>query len=473
MGKTAAERQKEYRQRKKSDPDYLEKERSRHKKYRAAGKVSTKPAKEKTKERVRKFRERKKLGNSPYSSNSSAQKAFSRVRNKLTTVLPRSPRRRQFIQDKLALVLNSESIQMTDVSSVPQRNKGLTEEIRKAVIAYYIRDDVSRMAPGRKDFVVLRDKVMKSHIQKRHLYTTLKETYGGFLEEHPTMKIGFSSFAALRPKHVLLQCNTPQNVCICQIHSNFINIIYALSQVTKLQAYGENFLKPFLCSITTIDCYFSNCVTCPNFDTHVKDGHNLEDFVTVYLWSKQKKSSGFFHVEKCPETMTISALIGKFEEARSVFMKHQYIKKNQSEAYQLAKEHIDDGLVVCQIDYSENYTCAAQDEVQSAHWSQSQITLFTACLWTTDSESPKSIVVVSDNRHHGKETAIAYLYIVLRQIIKPDNTEFRKVHIFSDGPSSQFKNKFMANMLNHLREKLEIQSIQWSFFAASHGKELI
>ena len=34
-----------------------------------------------------------------------------------------------------------------------------------------------------------------------------------------------------------------------------------------------------------------------------------------------------------------------------------------------------------QMDYAENYTSRAQDEVQSAHWNLAQVTLYTSVSW--------------------------------------------------------------------------------------------
>ena len=47
--------------------------------------------------------------------------------------------------------------------------------------------------------------------------------------------------------------------------------------------------------------------------------------------------------------------------------------------------------------------------------------------------------------------------------------EVKKLYIWSDGPSSQFKNKFVANTLLWLSEKHSV-NIEWHFFATSHSK---
>jgi len=67
------------------------------------------------------------------------------------------------------------------------------------------------------------------------------------------------------------------------------------------------------------------------------------------------------------------------------FLEHCYIKRQQANSYKnvhalvLSNEYPRD-LCVIQADFSENYTCAFQDEIQSAHWQQSQVSLFTAAV---------------------------------------------------------------------------------------------
>lgn len=119
-----------------------------------------------------------------------------------------------------------------------------------------------------------------------------------------------------------------------------------------------------------------------------------------------------------------------------------------------------------QIDFSENFVCEGQDEVQSAHWNQKQLTLFTTAFYHNDQFQSK--VFVSDNLSHTKETIIPYMYILLSQL--PETVKILK--IWSDGPSSQFKNKFIAAVIPVFESEFGIK-IYWNYFATSHGKGCI
>jgi hypothetical protein len=50
------------------------------------------------------------------------------------------------------------------------------------------------------------------------------------------------------------------------------------------------------------------------------------------------------------------------------------------------------------------------------------------------------------------------------------NEDCRQLHIFSDGPASQTKNRFVLAILPQLRSHFHLQLLTWSFFATSHGK---
>ena len=104
-----------------------------------------------------------------------------------------------------------------------------------------------------------------------------------------------------------------------------------------------------------------------------------------------------------------------------------------------------------------------QDEIQSAHWQQSQVSLFTAAIWFE--EKIHATILASDNLIHGKETIGPYIDYLLSTFPKSIKT----VSLWSDGPPSQFKNKFIVSLIPVLEKKYDI-SIRWNYFATSHGK---
>lgn len=151
------------------------------------------------------------------------------------------------------------------------------------------------------------------------------------------------------------------------------------------------------------------------------------------------------------------------------FMEHCFIKRKQAESYNRqrvaagAEHSVTDNEALLQVDFSENYTCMFQDEVQSNHWQKAQVSIFTAALWYESTLHP--IVLTSDNLTHSKDTVVAYIDRLLEEI--PETV--KKVLIWSDGPACQFKNRFIVAALKPLQEKHGIE-ITWNFFATSHGR---
>lgn len=81
---------------------------------------------------------------------------------------------------------------------------------------------MSSPMPGKKDFISLRnDDGTKVQTQKRLVLCNLKELYKIFNSRYSDIKIGFSSFASLRPKYCILAGGSgTHTVCVCSIHQN-------------------------------------------------------------------------------------------------------------------------------------------------------------------------------------------------------------------------------------------------------------
>ena len=74
------------------------------------------------------------------------------------------------------------------------------------------------------------------------------------------------------------------------------------------------------------------------------------------------------------------------KEQLPFFLKHVYIKREQAKYFESKIENLQEDEAVVQVDFSENYTCKHQDEIQTAHWSQEQVTIFPVAIWTISDE---------------------------------------------------------------------------------------
>ncbi|CAF1025968.1 unnamed protein product [Didymodactylos carnosus] len=67
------------------------------------------------------------------------------------------------------------------------------DKVKDAAVTFYTRDDISWQAPGKRDYVVVRDDGQKTKHQKRHLMFNLREAYELFLSENPSTTISRSA----------------------------------------------------------------------------------------------------------------------------------------------------------------------------------------------------------------------------------------------------------------------------------------
>lgn len=184
------------------------------------------------------------------------------------------------------------------------------------------------------------------------------------------------------------------------------------------------------------------------------------------VWKKNSDSNRF---EKREQVGKLSELASHIA-ALFHFLKHSYIKRAQSSTFidydrpRASNCDFDEGVL--QIDFAENFICESQDEIQNAHWNQKQLSLFTTAFYYNDTFQSK--VLVSDNLVHTKDTIVPFLCKVLHKLPKP----LKVLKIWSDGPSSQFKNKYIAAIIPHLEKRFNIKII-WNYFATSHGKGCI
>ena len=187
----------------------------------------------------------------------------------------------------------------------------------------------------------------------------------------------------------------------------------------------------------------------------------LEQITTSKKEKTKKKSKT---MKKICKLGTVDKAIQSLEDQMPYFLQHVYVKSQQSAFFDAKEANLTQSKALVQVEFAENYTCKHQDDVQSAHWHKQQIILFTNGSKTTC----KSHVIVTDELSHEKKSVAVMMSHIIDQIVK--NKAIKEVQLFSDGPTSQFKNKYIAHFLHQLRAFV---SIEWHYFATSHGKGVV
>ena len=97
------------------------------------------------------------------------------------------------------------------------------------------------------------------------------------------------------------------------------------------------------------------------------------------------------------------------------FKDHIERVKNQYNQVKRLKEILPNNNVLVQMDFEEDYKCQSQDEIQSAYWNTTQVTIHPAVVYYKDDDNlkHKSFVFVSDEPGHNAST----VYAILKKLI--------------------------------------------------------
>ena len=173
MHLTHAERQKQYREKKKKYGENAVKEKeSRKRKEKRLQNIELNREKDRiSKQRSWLNKAGKTVTTSPaYKAVSTLSKAV----KKAQSALPKSPRKSATVVKKLSMEAGCLEV------AYPQKQEGptsLPEHLKADVTDFYMRDDISTQAPSKRDSIAVRENNVKKTMQKRHLSMNISEVY--------------------------------------------------------------------------------------------------------------------------------------------------------------------------------------------------------------------------------------------------------------------------------------------------------
>lgn len=135
------------------------------------------------------------------------------------------------------------------------------------------------------------------------------------------------------------------------------------------------------------------------------------------------------------------------------------------------RENLPAGEILLWMDFAENYTCASMEEVQSAYWNASMVSLHTMVAYFSEDRAPRNLqsyVAVSDVISHNATAVYAILKKII-PIIKEDYPVTKKIHYLTDSPTSQYRNKTIFQVLVDHETDFGMQA-QWNYLESGHGK---
>jgi len=479
--KSVKERVRDFRERKKNDKEYQMKESKRIEGIRKRRVNSEMTTTEKTAyreaaaERKRKSRalQQSRRGESVAASNdtiatpSSSASPYVRPQSlgkavrKAARSLPYSPRKQKLVVAGLAqyVGLKIKDVTERNLDGENQRgNRGLPDDTVSLIKEFFYRPDIVYTAPGMRDEMAVWENGIKSKLRKHFLTMFIREAFALFKEFNPDVSVSFSKFCSLRPPNVLLLKNSPVDQCKCRLHENF-----RLKMKSLGVEYDQSWWQKVLCTSGDLlsQCWKSECETCKAGKLVKKPDEQSQTKIVTYLeWKKDLNA----RLTKIAESGSMSSLYQLVMDELPTFQEHVRIKRIQSESF----EHDKMNCRVLQVDFAMAYSCEYQNEIQSALWARDSVTLFTGAVFFEG--TCKTYLICSDTRDKGKSTVYAFMMYLYQNM--PQQTGNIQEVIFTDGPSSEFKNRFCMKLLRDISLKLK-KDVTWKYFATSHGKGVV
>ena len=359
----------------------------------------------------------------------------------------------------------------------PKHGCTLSTDTIRLVQCFYELDEVSRIMPGKKDFVSIREGDHRVHVQKRLILGNLKEVYQQFKEKYPMVKVGFSKFAELRPRNcVLAGTSGTHAVCVCKIHQN-VKLMMVGGKIPELSANDDvplqdynHCLAKIICNPPHPDCYFQLCSSCPGtsgLQEHLYELMDISmiDSVQYKQWISTDRSTLVTLSKPAEEFVEL------FCDQLKTLLTHSFIAKQQSMFQTEVRSNLKHGEFQVIVDFSENYSFVLQDEAQAFHWNNAQATIHPFVIYYCESDEihQLSYVIISDCLHHDTVAVYVFQRCLVEFLTSKSNSLPQKIYYFSDGSAAQYKNR--KNFINLCYHKADFKiDAEWHFFATSHGK---
>ena len=107
---------------------------------------------------------------------------------------------------------------------------------------------------------------------------------------------------------------------------------------------------------------------------------NVETLVPTARNKDSKATKVVRKIKKICKKGTISDVLASLQRKLPTFLEHVFMKTQQSKYFEERLANLGKEEAVVQVDVAENYTCKYQNEPQTAHWNQGQVTLFTVAV---------------------------------------------------------------------------------------------
>lgn len=323
------------------------------------------------------------------------------------------------------------------------------KRLQSKVEEFLGREDNSRTQPGKKDVKKDENGVKK---QTKILTDYMPNLHRKFLAENPDCKISLASFNRLRPRNILNARFLGREACLCIHHQNMSLKMQTLRNAgIKVNSNPEDVLDEDIVQMLA--------------------GVPEDQPMNYRVWRRVEDEKKVKRMRIVEVSATKSTFVPLLVAEMESFRGHVSRLREQYKQIRTLKDKLPSHEVILQMDFSENYMCRSMEEIQSAYWHQTAVTLHPIVAYFRDNDDKlchKSFVVVSDEMSHSTSTVWAVIDMIMPELRTIDPA-LSRVHFFTDSPTSQYRNKHIFYVVSHFPILYGAEA-RWNYFEAGHGK---
>ncbi|XP_034143744.1 uncharacterized protein LOC109615422 [Esox lucius] len=276
-----------------------------------------------------------------------------------------------------------------------------------------------------------------------------------FLAEHPEQTVSKAQFFRLRPFWIIRPTVKDRETCACKMHKNIDFKITRLQQLGIIEKSSpEDLVQSSVCDTGNMSCMYDRCQKCiektfPTSLDPLTQGNTViwQEWITRSVTvtktlkdeSIEERQTKKTVLEK--RTSSIERLLALTTEQLPGFAIHMFNVKHQYLTLKAMKNTLTDDAVAVHVDYSENYSCKYAKEIKDTHFGtgNDQVTLHTGVFYLSRGRV-EAFASLSVCLQHDAVATWAHLDPVLKYI-RGKYPEAHNLHLISDGPTSQYRNK--------------------------------
>lgn len=356
----------------------------------------------------------------------------------------------------------------------------------------------SRIMPNKKDTILIEGE----RVAKRHLIITKHQAYTKFKAIHPAYDRKYITFFKSIPKNFKVLNETCRRMCICTKCYNLEQRVVGINQVCQklipnLRSSLRELSRSTLCDYSKIpkrECVDRLCSVCGTasilnkYQPLIDASRTPAKMVKYHQWNMQqetykdrqgvqKTTKKWKQIEKSQtvESTVTEIISDMIDYTKHIFRNdHQYhVQTNMSQPNHLPLSHC---AVI--MDFSENYALTPQDEIESAHWAQTQVTIHPIFIIRHSPDSTvdnprllkESLIIISNHLAHNNAAVYTFTNQLLTHIRNnPGPCPVEVVHRWSDNCATQYK---CIDAFSHIPqiEQMNDVKIIYNFSESGHGK---